>query len=799
MSIKAMFKQILIGGFIYGPIPYLLTSAMVLLAYLLRNFLQVALPIDTYSFITFFPTVAICSMLFGGGAGVFATALSVLLVHFSYDVNYYSPPILIFLGECLIINYLAHRLRLARSRAETATGIAEAATERAESATGIAEAATGIAEAATESHKKIQRLFENLANHLPQIIWTVSPEGELQYLNQTWADYTGRSVLESVADKDMVNSYIHPDDQGHVAAGWTTAMEEGKAFQFEYRLKGADGHYRRFSGQVIPIRDEGEGSPITRWVGSATDIEIAKQAEKTIKEHEAKLSLAFQVANFSYWELDIHSHVITTPDQECDVIRLAIGEGDYTTDRPFTLIDYFKLVHPDDKQEIKETLEDILSGKIENYAKEFRLQVKNGDVYWRATWGHRYNNTKIIGVSLDITNRKTAELELTKAKETAEAANNAKSLFLANVSHEIRTPLNAIVGFSQQLVANNTSADIRASYMSIIKRNSDQLLDLINAILDLSKVESGELSYTRTKFDLINLLLDFVNLYKLKAEALKIQFTYKLDTPIPRYCFGEPTRITQVLTNMVNNALKFTEKGSVSLSISYSDKDAFRVTISDTGIGISEYDSHKLFKPFSQVDISATRRYGGSGLGLVLSRNIARELGGDLSLVWSEPSRGSVFLFEIPLEAAPGEKETQLSPSGKNGNGTTKNADLNGVRILLAEDSMDTQELMRILFEKAKATVTIVDDGQKALAELKDHEYDVVLLDIQMPVLDGLTTAHRLRDSGYKKPLIALSAHAFPEAIKRSVEAGFDRHVVKPVAFDRLRVEILDTLKSPVR
>lgn len=373
---------------------------------------------------------------------------------------------------------------------------------------------------------------------------------------------------------------------------------------------------------------------------------------------------------------------------------------------------------------------------------------------------------------------------LTSSKDAAEKANVSKSQFLANMSHEIRTPIGAILGFADLMKNPNNTPEENQNYIVIVDRNSQQLLRLIDDILDLTKAEAGWMSIDPIEFSLGDLLTEFTSIMTFKAEEKGIAFVLTTETHIPDVVLTDNGRLRQVLSNVVGNALKFTTKGGVELKVAY-ENPILRFTVVDTGLGISTEQECRLFKPFGQADSSTTREFGGTGLGLVLSRRISEALGGKLELVSSKKGVGSTFMFEINSPQLPNAKlvgrdtlKTMISEAvGFRKDGSV----LGGLKVLLVEDSPDNQFLIHMYLEKEGAEVTIVSDGAQAVKSALTDEFDVILMDIQMPVLDGHEATKILRTAKFKKPIVALTAHAFKEEHEKCIASGFSEFLTKPI------------------
>jgi signal transduction histidine kinase len=378
-------------------------------------------------------------------------------------------------------------------------------------------------------------------------------------------------------------------------------------------------------------------------------------------------------------------------------------------------------------------------------------------------------------------------------RRQAEEANLAKSRFLANMSHEIRTPLAAVLGFAELLAAEKAEGPERAKLWQAISRNGDLLMRVIDDVLDLSKIEAQKLELNPTVFSLKEMMRDLELTMGHKAREKGLQFAVSYQPEENDFFNGDATRVKQVLLNLTNNAVKFTERGSVKVDVKVSPHGTGTLarldfTITDTGIGLTPEQRRRIFEPFAQADLTTSKKFGGTGLGLVIAKQLAQQMGGDVTLVRSEAGKGSAFGVHFLIPRA-SEAQKPAAPKATTPQ-EVKNV-LKGKTVLVVDDVIDNRELMELFLEPTGADVKLAENGEQAVEMTAEKDGpDIILMDIQMPGMDGYETTRKLRKKGFKRPILALTAHAMRAETERCLESGCDLVMTKPVN----RGELIRTL-----
>lgn len=481
---------------------------------------------------------------------------------------------------------------------------------------------------------------------------------------------------------------------------------------------------------------------------------------------------------------------------------------------PQTMQAFRDILHPEDRERVLSHLERYLSGELPDYLIIFRMRHKSGRWVWinargKALYDDKGRPYRMVGAHTDISHIKAYEEKLQKAKETAEKASRAKTDFLAHMSHEIRTPLTAISGIAEIFEKYQGNLDPKQQQLVRTLNSSTQSLkELVSDILDFSKIESGELELEESPFSLQNLFEQVISIVSVKAHEKGIDFRFDYDDVRRQRILGDRARLRQVLINLVGNAVKFTDKGSVDITATRTLKNGepyLRIDVRDTGIGIDSKHFDMIFERFKQADSSVSRKYGGTGLGLPISQRLARLMGGNIT-VESVLGKGSTFTLMLPVrqeeEIAEADSDQTLSHS------LTETIREQGVkaqkRILLVEDYEGNVVLLSYLLDNIGCPYDVARTGLEALNMWKQRAYDVILMDVQMPEMDGFTATAQIRRMEQEKslprtPIIGMTAHALVGDKEKCIEAGMDSYLPKPIVEIDLKAKIAEYLDAKKR
>ena len=658
----------------------------------------------------------------------------------------------------------------------------------------VARDVTGRKEA-EERLRRAEGRYRTLVERMPAVtyIQEVGDRDSAIYMSPQIEALTGYTP-EECQDRDLRWRMVHPEDRERMRAADEEAEEPGRVYTDEYRVLHRDGRTVWVRNESVLFEEEASGTRY--WQGFMVDITERRQAEEALRRSEAGLAEAQRVAGLGSWEWDLVTGETTWSDEVFRIYGFEPGEAVPSFER---MID---AVHPADRASVRAAVNHSLhDGEV--YDLEHRVAHPDGTVLWVHRKGAVVRDeggepSRMVGTVQDITERRKFEEELRRAKEEADAANRAKSEFLANMSHEIRTPMNGVIGMTELLLGTELSPRQRR-YIEIARSSGEVLLALLDDILDFSKIEAGKVRVEAVDFDLSALVGDTISMFAERANEKGLGLDSSVGRDVPTFLAGDPFRIRQVLTNLLSNAIKFTESGRVTLRVErVAERDeevSVRFEVADTGIGITPEQKTRLFQPFSQADASTTRRYGGTGLGLAISGQLVEMMGGEIG-VESEPRTGSTFFFTLPLSKCrgtphPAPPPVDIEPAAgpvviaRSGEEPGRS----GASILVAEDTLTSQLVAMELLKRRGYGADLVSNGEEAVEAVSRVPYAAVLMDVQMPGMDGYQATARIRSlegAGRRTPIIAMTAHALQGDREKVLEAGMDDHLSKPIRPEEL-------------
>lgn len=629
-------------------------------------------------------------------------------------------------------------------------------------------------------------LLRTVIDQLPDVFLLKDAKGDFLLCNQTVAELYNTTPEEMVGKHD--GDFGVPEDMAEFFRQNVLAiMASGRAeIVYENSRDAVTGEIRHFRSIKTPIKDPDGNNQIIVTAQDITDLVVARnKAEKS----ETRLRYVLEATGEGIWDWDITTSRVTNNTSWCRMFGYPDDEIEHHIE------DFSGLLLDDDKPAVMQALDDCLAGRTDTYYHEHRMQRLDGEIIWVLDRGQvverdgRGRPLRMVGSASNITERKQAEFALQEAKEVAEAANRSKSDFLANMSHEIRTPLSAILGLANIGKRDSENEQGRGCFDQILQ-SGEHLLRVINDILDFSKIEAGKLSLEVTPFAFVPTIEEAINMIADKAQNKSLSLRVNFGDSLPAWVIGDAFRLRQILLNLLSNALKFTERGTLSVTTEWHDGIA-RISVKDTGIGMDETQISRLFTPFEQEDSSTTRKYGGTGLGLNICQSLISMMGGNFS-VNSERGVGSEFVFSVNLPQAAAPASQTAAESGSD------EQTMSGMRILAVEDVEINQMVLEDILISIGAEVVLAENGQQALDILANNAaaFDVVLMDIQMPVMDGLEATRHIKKNWPDLPVIGLTAHALVEEKQKSFDAGMSHHLTKPINTNEL-ISVLKTYSKP--
>ena len=643
-------------------------------------------------------------------------------------------------------------------------------------------------------------LFETMFEEAQVAIVITDSNPTIEYLNPEFTKIFGYTREEALG-KSLADLIIKDPDSAELGTSSPEHIKSSESIEYEAIRYHKDGRKIQVLCRLSPIIIN---NLIVGGFTFYTDISKTKEAQKALLNTNKELELRVEQRTKELRESE--ERYRTTIESSYDGVTIIQESRHVYVNSSYARIygykspdeivgkDYKELIHPDDLMYVKNRAEKRLVDEIgESERYEHKAVKKSGEaIFVEVSVTKIMNNGKpaTLIFARDITKRKETEKKLEQAIKNAELANRSKSEFLANMSHEIRTPLNGIMGILNLLL----STKLDNEQLGLIEtgiHSSDSLLTIINDILDFSKIEAGELNLDIINFNLRNTIAEVVKLPAMMSRNKGLEFIYEIQHDTPDLLKGDPGRLRQVLINLTNNAIKFTEKGEVSLrifTVDETDKDIkLRFEIQDTGIGIPDDKSEIIFESFKQSDSSTTRRYGGTGLGLSISKKLAHMMNGEID-VTSKEGKGSTFWFTARFEKQINvnkkiekDKKTQIVTRH-----SVSKYRRNKIKILIVEDNPVNQKIALMTIQKAGFGCDVASNGSEALKVLENEHYDIVLMDIQMPEMDGIEATRLIRDPAsavrnHDIPIIAMTAHAMQGDRELCLAAGMNDYTPKPL------------------
>lgn len=635
----------------------------------------------------------------------------------------------------------------------------------------------------TEQYESTRRL-KLLAENVPGVLYQfkLNPDGSSSFPYASGGIRNIYELLPEEIDKDASRVFdrLHPDDLQRVSESIRESARTLSVWQDEYRVVLPERGLRWLKGQATP-RAEDDGSIV--WHGFIEDITEARDEKEARQEFEARYRVAMEATGIGMWRWDLVSNEVKWSDQA--YTQLGYKPNAF----PMSLDKFLELIHEDDQERVLATVNEQME-REQRFASQFRLKDANGAWVWIEGRGRttEYDDNGqpavMMGTHTDITRIKETESELVTARAQAEQANHDKSAFLANMSHEIRTPMSGIIGLSE-LALGEVDSSVMRQQLTRIHQSANHLLTILNDILDFEKLSGGHVEIIKQPFDLGNMINSVHSLFCQTAERKGLDFIIEMDDCLGSFYEGDEQRLRQIISNLVSNAIKFTAQGKVTLSVRKINPGSDEVTIvfsvSDTGSGISPDILKTLFQPFVQGGKEIAQRHGGTGLGLAISDQLVKLMGGDRIQAQSVPSLGSSFSFSLPLQPVHRKVWEQQQPK-LSGEDTSQ---ISGT-VLLAEDDEVNQLVARAQLERLGVQVQVVTDGQQAVEAFQSQHFDLVLMDIQMPVMNGLEATRQIRLLDRQIPVVALTAAVLPEDRLKALEAGMNEVLAKPFSRNEL-------------
>jgi PAS domain S-box-containing protein len=623
-----------------------------------------------------------------------------------------------------------------------------------------------------------ERTMSAIVSAMPVAMVLIDRDVRLLYASPTWLKARGLEDQE-VVGKTLFE--LRPDMFEQWREGFAWCLKGNRHSVERLQIPTGDGGKAWVRLELAPWYDA--DGQVGGLIISSYDITQLVESLDRAERSEERLKLALQISDLHVYEMDYVRQEL-----------IKVGAEDTFFERPVTYEemaqDIYRGIHPDDLAMVKDQWRRHMRDGAP-YQPEHRIARSDGREVWAAGTARLISDEqgrplRLVGALRNITARKASERALVKAKDEAEAANRAKSAFLATMSHEIRTPLNGVLGMAQALAADPQLSDVQRERIDVVRQSGESLLAILNDVLDLSKIEAGKLALEAAQFEVGALAKTVHATFQAIAETKGLTFELSVEPAARGVYEGDQVRVRQILWNLVSNALKFTEAGGVKVRIGR-EKGALSITVMDSGIGMTAFQLAGLFRKFEQADASTTRKFGGTGLGLAICRELTELMGGEIAAT-SAPGMGSTFTAYLPLK-----KVARAAPKAKAPRRTRRpKATMDRpIRVLAAEDNAMNQLVLKTLLGQVGIEPEMVADGRQAVEAWERESWDVILMDVQMPVMDGPTATGVIRtrersEGRPRTPIIALTANAMSHQIAEYLQSGMDAFVAKPIEAGRL-------------
>ncbi len=644
---------------------------------------------------------------------------------------------------------------------------------------GVYKGSRDIVRDISERKKTEERLrdLSMVTQETSNLIVIADKNRKIEWVNKGFTDVSGYS-LEEVLGKKPGEFLQGTDTDPKIKESISIALNKGESFRGTILNYSKDGRQYWNELTINPVKDA--NGIIQKYISIATDVtELIKKNEELLNS-ELRWKFAIEGSGDGVFEFNVYQNKFYGTDS----LKSLLGFDMEIPELEFT--DLENLIHPEDTAESLDLFSQLLNGNSTNFRHELRLMNNNNEYIWilaRAMVTKRDHLGMpliVLGTTTDISHIKETEKELVAAKTEAEKGSEYKNQFLATMSHEIRTPLNAIIGLTNLMLLEKPTGELKGN-LSTLSFSANHLLSLINDILDLSKIEAGKIDFNYTDFQLSKLMKGVHETFLQKCTEKNLELTYTVDESIPAVLKGDSIRLIQIMNNLVNNAVKFTDKGSVHISVkpavAGTNKIRLLFEVKDTGIGISLKHQKDIFDDFVQADSSIVQKYGGTGLGLTIIKKLIELQDGKIS-VESKPGKGSRFYFELCFEI-PDLKNTTIN---QDENTENEFGSLNGCRVLLVEDIAANQKVAVAYLNHWNAIPTCASNGKEALEMFSKNDYDILLIDLYMPIMNGFDTIKRIRKTkkGKSIPIVALTASAETNTLQKALDCGADLCISKP-------------------